>query len=83
MQRSFEDVLYDRLTTDKYGRWKEIFGNDLLRKVCERMAEEAERFYIEDLARLMRDLEEEISDLEYEKSCLEEYSQDVTAGLRP
>lgn len=74
MQRSFEDVLYDRLTTDKYGRWKDIFGEDLLRKICERMASEADDYYIEGPAILILNLE---------KSCIGEYSQDISVGLRP
>lgn len=39
---TLQTYLYDRLSTDKYGNWTEVFGEDLLREVCGRAAAEFE-----------------------------------------
>lgn len=42
---SFANRLYNNLKTDRYGRWSEVFTDDMLLDLCERMESEAHAFY--------------------------------------
>lgn len=56
--------LYERLSTDKYGGWVEVFGRDALRQLCDRVRAEIEPSifewtaqYEEDYDQLERDFD--------------------------
>lgn len=57
-------VLYEKLSTDKYGGWVEVFGRDQLRVLCDRVEEEIQPVINEELAELSVTLEEAEDDIE-------------------
>lgn len=50
--------LYERLSTDKYGGWVEVFGREPLKQLCDRITEEIEPPIFEWMAKYESDFDE-------------------------
>jgi archaellum component FlaC len=67
---------------DRYGRFKEVMGQELLDAFCERIGEEAELFYGQPSSTV--DLEEEIERLETEiadNPCVVDWHAEIDEQL--
>lgn len=78
----FGHHLYERLSVDRYGRWLEVFGEAGLRRICDRIGEEAEYYFEDDddLVDRVAELEEEMEGLHKQ---LEEHNLYGLDLLRP
>lgn len=81
METDFSRYLYERLATDKYGRWIEVFGVRGLERLCERIADEAYEHFddADDLVDKVADLEEQVERLTKE---LEDHEASGVERLR-